>query len=165
MSAQSVRWLIACKNGIRSKPNNFAPTQREPATWGTQVRGLLTKTVAISTGKFKRKYTPSKAHAIRCTGNGVGGIKAIKRPSANERDTLPRLKVQQRRSSMTAVKCLKHQCFSSVLRSGVTRLSQRFMVFVFTPPERPLCRFRDACTRLRDHLGNQWLVAGAKSTV
>src|ERR1700722_16631685 len=44
-------------------------------------------------------------------------------------------------------------------------LEPAFHGFCFTPPERPLCQFRDACTRLRDHLGNQWLVAGAKSTV
>src|SRR5580698_6155520 len=44
-------------------------------------------------------------------------------------------------------------------------LEPAFHGFCSTPPERPLCRFRDACTRLRDRLGNQWLVAGAKSTV
>ena len=62
-------------------------------------------------------------------------------PSANERDTLARLKVQQRRSSMIAVKCFKHQCFSSVLRSGVTRLSQRFMVFVLRLPSSHYANF------------------------
>jgi hypothetical protein len=61
-------------------------------------------------------------HGQRCRRN--------KRDKQAERDTLLRLKVQQRRSSMTAVKCFKHQCFSSVLRSGVTLRSQRFMVFV-----------------------------------
>src|SRR5580698_8064832 len=156
---------MACRKGIRSRPRSFAPTHREPATWGTHVKGLLMNTVATSTGKLSRKYTPSSAHKVRCSGSGVGGMKAMNKPNANERVTVERLKVQQRRSSMTAVKCFRHQWFSSVSRSGVTRLSQRFIVLVITPPEAPLCRFRDACTRLVDHLGNQWVVAGAKSAV
>src|SRR5450432_733131 len=100
---------MACRKGIRSSPKSFAPTQSEPATCGSHVNGLLTKTVAINTGRFKRSDTPSKAHATRCTGSGVGGIKAMNKPSANERDTLERLKVQQRRSSITFVKCFRHQ--------------------------------------------------------
>ncbi len=62
---------MACRNGIKSNPNSFAPTQMEPATCGTQVNGLLTKTVANSTGRFSRKYTPSKAQVTRCTGSRV----------------------------------------------------------------------------------------------
>ncbi len=90
-------------------PNSFAPTHSDPATWGTHVNGLLTNTVAISTGRFRRKYTPSSTQATRCTGRGVGGIKAMNRPSANERVTLARLNDQQRRSSMMAVKYFRHQ--------------------------------------------------------
>jgi len=56
---------MARRNGIKSNPNSFAPTQMEPATWGTQVKGLLTKTVANRTGRFNRKYTPSNAHVTR----------------------------------------------------------------------------------------------------
>src|ERR1700743_156577 len=150
---------------MRSSPSNVAPPQSEPATCGTHVNGLLMNPVATSTGRLSRKYTPSRAHKVKCTGRGVGGMKAMNNPSANERVTLARLKVQQRGPSMTAVKCLRHQWFSSVRRSGVMDLSQRFIVLFITPPEAPLCRFRDACTRLVEHLGNQWLVAGAKSAV
>src|ERR1700761_3908211 len=165
MSAHSVRWLTACRKGTRSMPSSLAPTQSDPATCGTQVNGLLTNTVATRTGKLSLKHTPSRAHRVRCSGSGVGGMKAMNKPSANERVTLARLNVQQRRSSIRGGKCFKHQCFSSVCRSGVTDFSQRFIVIVITPPEASLCRFRDACTRLAEHLGNQWLVAGAKSAV
>src|SRR5450631_2123403 len=109
---------------------------------------------------------PSNAQVARCTGSrGVGGIKAMNRPKAKERVTLERLKVQHRRSSITAVKCFKHQCFSRRSRSGVMCLSQRLIVFVLRLPEAALCRFLDGCTGLLDHLVNQWLEASAKSAV
>src|ERR1700719_3788031 len=156
---------MACRNGIKSSPRSFAPTQREPATWGSQVKGLLTKTVANMTGRLRRKQIPSSAHVTRCTGSrGVGGMKAMNSPKANERVTLERLNVQHWRSSITAVKCFRHQCFSRRPRSGVMRFSQRLMFF-FTSPEAPLCRFRDGRTGLVDYSVNQWFEASAKSTV
>ena len=71
---------------------SLAPTQTDPTTCGTQVKGLLMNTVANSTGRFSRNSTPSMTQVTRCTGRGVGGIKAINRPSANARVTLCRLK-------------------------------------------------------------------------
>ena len=97
-----------------SSPMSLAPTQIEPATCGSQVKGLLTNTVANSTGKFNRNSTPSMTHVTRCTGRGVGGMKAINRPRANARVTLCRLNVQHPRSSTSALKGFKHQSFSSV---------------------------------------------------
>ena len=85
---------MACTNGIKSKPMSLAPTQIEPATCGSHVKGLLTKTVATKTGRFSRKYTPSIAHTTRCTGSGVGGMKAMNNPSENARVTPVRLNVQ-----------------------------------------------------------------------
>src|SRR5277367_2223333 len=156
---------MACKNGIKSNPMSFAPTQMEPATWGSQVKGLLTKTVAISTGRFSRKNTPSRAQITICTGSsGVGGIKAMNKPKANARVTLDRLKVKHPRSGNRTAKCFKHQCFSSVSRFGVKRFSQRRMR-LFTPPLAALCRFRRPRMQLIDRLVNQWLEAGAESAV
>jgi hypothetical protein len=115
---------------------SFAPTQMEPATWGSQVKGLLTNTVANSTGKFNRNIMPTMTHVTRCTGNGgVGGMKAMNSPSANARVTLCRLKVQHPRSRTRAAKGFRHQSFSSAARSGVTRFSQRCMECDALPPK------------------------------
>ena len=165
MSAQSVRWLMACRKGIRSKPSSFAPTQREPATCGTQVKGLLMKTVAMSTGRFSRKKTPSKAHATRWTGSGVGGMKAINRPRAKRTGHAGAIESPAAAVEHDHREVLQTPVLLQRLRSGVTRLEPAFHGFYFTPPKCPLCRFRDACTRLCERLGNQWLVAGGKSTV
>jgi len=106
---------------------SFAPTQIDPATCGSQVKGLLTKTVATSTGKFSRNSIPSVTHVTRCTGSGVGGMNAINRPRANARVTLSRLNAQHPRSSTRLLKGFRHQSFSSVRRSGVMRFSQLCM--------------------------------------
>ena len=106
---------------------SFAPTQIDPATCGSQVKGLLRKTVAMSTGRFKRNSTPSMTQVTICTGRGEGGMNAMNRPTANARVTLCLWNVQQPRSSTSVLKGLKHQSFSSVWRSGVMRFSQRCM--------------------------------------
>ena len=68
-----------------------APTQIEPTTWGSHVNGLLTNTVANSTGRFRPNMTPMIEQTIRCSGNsGVGGMKAMNSPNAKARVTLLR---------------------------------------------------------------------------
>src|SRR5271167_32304 len=133
---------------------SLAPTQMEPATCGSQVNGLLMNTVATKTGRLRRKYTPSKAHTTRCTGSsGVGGINAMNNPKANARVTPLRLNVQQPRSGNTAAKCFKHQIFSSVWRSGVTRFSQRRMDVKLPPPLRRIMPFSQAAYTAGQELG------------
>ncbi len=85
-------WWLTCRiTGIKSLPINSAPTQIEPTTWGSHVNGLLTNTVANSTGKFRSKSTPMIEQTIRCSGNsGVGGMNAMNRPKAKARVTLLR---------------------------------------------------------------------------
>jgi hypothetical protein len=113
---------------------SFAPTQREPAICGNQVRGLLRNTVANSTGIFRRNSTPSTTQRVKCKGkNGVGGMNAISSPKENARMTLVRLKCQQPRSTTTDAKGFRHQSFSSAWRSGVMRLSQRCMILSRLP--------------------------------
>ena len=51
-------------------PMSLAPTQMEPATCGSQVKGLLMNTVANSTGRFSRNSTPSMTQVTRCTRQG-----------------------------------------------------------------------------------------------
>ncbi len=62
-------------------------------------------------------------------------MNAMNRPRANARVTLSRWNAQHPRSTTSLLKGFKHQSFSSVVRSGVMRLSQCCMDCDDSPPK------------------------------